>query len=136
MAFCPDFVYVAAQIIACNSVKRSEQGIAASLVGTLNLYGTSLGLGFAGTIETEVRSRGAWTKFLVLGLLSSFGAGIALLAVVLDLLFVRVVKDEREGWTDPADAEIDLGPLPHEARAPRLNRLQPLYLIYSTVITV
>ncbi|RSL89511.1 hypothetical protein CDV31_015852, partial [Fusarium ambrosium] len=53
MAFCPDFVYVAAQIVASNSVKRGQQGVAASLIGTLNLYGTSLGLGFAGTIETQ-----------------------------------------------------------------------------------
>jgi hypothetical protein len=32
-----------------------------------------------------------------------FGAGIALAAVILDVLFVRVIKDEREGWRDPAD---------------------------------
>jgi MFS family permease len=56
MAFCPDFVYVAAQIVASNSVKRSQQGVAASLIGTLNLYGNSLGLGFAGTIETQVNN--------------------------------------------------------------------------------
>jgi hypothetical protein len=54
MAFCPDFVYMAAQIIASNSVRRRSQGVAASLIGTLNLYGNSLGLGFAGTVETEI----------------------------------------------------------------------------------
>lgn len=102
MAFCPDFVYVAAQIVASNSVKRRQQGIAASLIATLNLYGNSLGLGFAGTIETEVNKK---RPDQVLGFRAAlfFGAGIALMAVILDGLFVRVVKDEREGWSDPAD---------------------------------
>lgn len=108
MAFCPDFVYVAAQIVASNSVKRKEQGVAASLIGVLNLYGNSLGLGFAGTIETQVNKHRPDT---VLGYRAalSFGAGIALIAVVLDALFVRVAKDEREGWADPADRDEDVG---------------------------
>ncbi|OAA51050.1 major facilitator superfamily transporter [Beauveria brongniartii RCEF 3172] len=54
---CPDFVYLVAQAIASNSVTRKHQGIASSLVGTLNLYGISLGLGFAGTIEVEVGNK-------------------------------------------------------------------------------
>ena len=104
MAFCPDFVYVAAQIVASNSVKRRQQGIAASLIATLNLYGNSLGLGFAGTIETEVNKK---RPDQVLGFRAAlyFGAGIAFLAIILDMLFVRVVKDEREGWSDPVDRE-------------------------------
>jgi MFS family permease len=102
MSLCPDFVYVAAQIVASNSVKRSQQGVAASLIGTLNLYGNSLGLGFAGTIETEVNKR---RVDQVLGFRAAlyFGAGIALIGFALDALFVRVVKDEREGWDDPDD---------------------------------
>jgi MFS family permease len=104
MAFCPDLVYVAAQIVASNSVKRSQQGVAASLIGTLNLYGNSLGLGFAGTIETEVNK---YRPDHVVGYRAAiyFGAGIALAAIVMDVLFVRVVKDEREGWSDPEDEE-------------------------------
>ncbi|KAL2859396.1 MFS general substrate transporter [Aspergillus pseudodeflectus] len=102
MAFCPDFVYVAAQIVASNSVQRAQQGVAASLIGTLNLYGNSLGLGFAGTIETEVNKK---RSDMVLGFRAAlyFGAALGLLAVFVDLLFVRVVKDEREGWSEPAD---------------------------------
>ncbi|GAD97553.1 efflux pump antibiotic resistance protein, putative [Paecilomyces variotii No. 5] len=108
MAFCPDFVYVAAQIVTSNSVKRKEQGVAASLIGVLNLYGNSLGLGFAGTIETEVNKH---RPDPILGYRAalSFGGGIALIAVVLASLFVRVAKDEREGWTDPADRDEDFG---------------------------
>ena len=56
-AFCPDFVYTAGQIIASNSVRRHQQGIAGSIIGTLNLYGNSLGLGFASTIEVHFASR-------------------------------------------------------------------------------
>jgi hypothetical protein len=37
MAFCLDFVYTAAQIIASNSVRRSQQGVAASLNTTLTM---------------------------------------------------------------------------------------------------
>jgi hypothetical protein len=50
-------MYVAAQIVTSNSVKRAQQRFAASLVGTLNLYVSSLGLGFAGTIEIELNGR-------------------------------------------------------------------------------
>lgn len=112
MSFCPDFVYVAAQIVASNSVKRSQQGVAASLIGTLNLYGNSLGLGFAGTVETEVNKH---TVDQVLGYRAAlyFGAGIALAAFTLDALFIRVVKDEREGWDDPADDQIYLDSISH-----------------------
>lgn len=51
MAFSPDFIFTAAQIIASNSVKREQQGIADSLIGTIVTYGQSIGLGFAGTVE-------------------------------------------------------------------------------------
>ncbi|KAK9311626.1 major facilitator superfamily [Lipomyces starkeyi] len=97
----------AAQIVASNSVKRSQQGVAASLIGTLNLYGNSLGLGFAGTIETEVNKRKVGE---VLGYRAALylGAGIALIGLVLDALFVRMVKDEREGWADPEDQQGNL----------------------------
>ncbi|KAK9452800.1 major facilitator superfamily-domain-containing protein [Dipodascopsis uninucleata] len=112
MSFCPDFVYVAAQIIASNSVKRRQQGAAASLIGILNLYGSSLGLGFSGTIETEVNKH---RTDQVLGFRAAlyFGAGIGLIAVLLDALFVRVVKDEREGWDSSADEQIGLEILDH-----------------------
>ncbi|OAA53596.1 Major facilitator superfamily domain, general substrate transporter [Niveomyces insectorum RCEF 264] len=105
MGLCPDFVYVAAQIVASNSVSRRHQGVAASLISTLNLYGTSLGLGFAGTVETQVNLHRTDS---VLGFRAAlfFGAGIALLAMLLVGLFVRVPKDQREGWDDPADAAM------------------------------
>ncbi|KAF7556465.1 hypothetical protein G7Z17_g1461 [Cylindrodendrum hubeiense] len=51
VAFGPDFLFTAAQIIASVTVKREQQGIAGSLIGTLLSYGLATGLGFAGTVE-------------------------------------------------------------------------------------
>ncbi|KAM3523084.1 hypothetical protein MY4038_008340 [Beauveria bassiana] len=107
---CPDFVYLAAQVIASNSVTRKHQGIASSLVGTLNLYGISLGLGFAGTIEVEVAKK---SKSPLLGAAATmessmsgfkaalyFSAALAAVGLLLDFAFVRVPKVDRQGWGD------------------------------------
>ncbi|PVI01554.1 MFS general substrate transporter [Periconia macrospinosa] len=108
MSFCPDLVFTAAQIIASNSVNRSQQGVAASLTGVLLLYGNSIGLGFAGTIEMQVDKS---NENPLLGYRSAlwFGCGIAVFALALDLLFVRMEKDVREGWDDAEDQEDILG---------------------------
>ena len=50
----PDLLITAAQVIASNSVRRHEQGTAGSLIGVLQTYGLSTGLGFAGTVEVYV----------------------------------------------------------------------------------
>lgn len=103
-SICPDFVYVAAQIIASNSVSRKQQGVAGSLIGTLNLYGNSLGLGFAGTIETELTKdqvdpvRGYRAALW-------FGVGLAVAGLLIDFAFVRMPKDEREGWGTETEGE-------------------------------
>lgn len=99
MALCPDFNFTAAQIIVSNSVKRHEQGIAGSLVSLLQLYGTSLGLGYAGTVEAETNAGGAE---VVRGYRGSLylAIGLAVAALFLDMLFVRVPKDTREGWAE------------------------------------
>ncbi|RYO77347.1 hypothetical protein DL766_007943 [Monosporascus sp. MC13-8B] len=103
-AFSPDLVYTAAQIIASNSVNRSQQGIAGSLVGSLLLYGNSLGLGFASTIESQVGKRSSGTVRRYRSALY-FAVGICVVALALDLAFVRLVHDNRDGWADPADAD-------------------------------
>ncbi|KAI1085622.1 MFS general substrate transporter [Whalleya microplaca] len=103
-AFSPDLVYTAAQIIASNSVSRKQQGVAGSLIGSLLLYGNSLGLGFASTVESEVAKKSQDT---VTGYKAAlwFAVGICIAALVIDLAFVRLVKDNREGWDDPADID-------------------------------
>lgn len=97
-SFCPDFVYTAAQIIASNSVRRHQQGIAGSLIGALNLYGVSLGLGFAATIEDQIAKQSG----RIMGYRAAlyFGVGISAVALLLDVCFVRMVKDDREGWNE------------------------------------
>ncbi|KAK2060862.1 hypothetical protein LY76DRAFT_674885 [Colletotrichum caudatum] len=42
----PDFLFIASQIIASNTVKRNRQGIAGSVIGTIPSYDLSTGLGF------------------------------------------------------------------------------------------
>ena len=105
--FSQDFVYVAAQLIASNSVGRRHQGVAGSLIGTLNLYGNSLGIGVAGTVESQVQK---YKHDHVLGLRASlyFGCAIAVVALVMDFLWVRVPKDDREGWESSEDQEEEL----------------------------
>ncbi|KAJ6010239.1 hypothetical protein N7522_005255 [Penicillium canescens] len=103
-SFCPDFVYTAAQIIASNSVRRNQQGIAGSVIGTLNLYGNSLGLGFASTIEVEIARRSG-SQIMGYRAALFFGVAISAVALILDVCFVRLVKDDREGWHEDDLAE-------------------------------
>ena len=105
MALCPDFVFTAAQIIACNAVNRREQGIAGSLVGLLQLYGASIGLGFAGTVEASVNDQG---RDVVGGYRGALYLGIGLAAgtVFMVALFVRKPKDMTEGWDDDDTATV------------------------------
>jgi hypothetical protein len=99
MSVCPDLVFTAAQIIASNAVKRYQQGAAASLVGTLLLYGSNMGLGFAGTIETQV-DQTKHSKVVGYRAALWFSCAIAVLALILNLGVVKMKKDEREGWQE------------------------------------
>lgn len=99
-SFCPDFIYTAAQIVACNSVGKKDQGVAGSLIGTLQLYATSTGLGFAGIVETRVAAQvvgGEGTAARYRAALY-FGMGLAAMALAIGMAFVRMPKDTREGW--------------------------------------
>ncbi|KAJ5364245.1 Major facilitator superfamily domain general substrate transporter [Penicillium cataractarum] len=119
-AFCPDFVYTAGQIIASNSVRRHQQGIAGSIVGTLNLYGNSLGLGFASTIEVQSAKR---SGSQIIGYRSAlyFGVAISVIALILDVGFVRLVKDNREGWGEEDRLRIEEIELAQYAEASGAN---------------
>ena len=76
--------------------------MAASLIGTLNLYGNSFGLGLAGSVESEV-NKGTVRPAHGYRAALYFGVGIAAVALMVDVLFVRMKRDEREGWEDDAD---------------------------------
>ncbi|KAL2797910.1 efflux pump antibiotic resistance protein [Aspergillus keveii] len=104
-SFCPDLVYTAGQIIASNSVRRNQQGVAGSIIGTLNLYGNSLGLGFASTVEVQIAKT---SRNTIAGYRAAlyFGVAISAVALILDVAFVRRVKDEREGWEEGDDEGV------------------------------
>ena len=56
--FCPfgmDFSFPAATLIISNLVSTEHQGIAASLIATVVYYSQSIGLGIAGTVQTNVQ---------------------------------------------------------------------------------
>lgn len=96
-SFCPDFIFTAAQIVACNNVRRHEQGIAGSLLGTLQLYATSTGLGFAGLVDRQMADPDrSPTKGYRAALW--FAVALAALALTISVIFVRMPKDRREGW--------------------------------------
>ncbi|KAI0881358.1 MFS general substrate transporter [Annulohypoxylon maeteangense] len=122
-ALSPDLTYTAAQIIASNSVSRKQQGVAGSLIGSLLLYGTSLGLGFASTVEAEV-GKG---RDKVVGYRGALYFTVALCAasLILDICFVRLVQDNREGWEDPADADPADEVIAPVATGTELRELQP-----------
>jgi hypothetical protein len=96
-AFTADLIFASSQIIASNAVDRAHQGVAGSLVGTLLTYGMSTGLGFAGTVEVYTNDGG---KNVLKGYRSAayFGTGLAAAALIMGVVFVRMPKDQREGW--------------------------------------
>ena len=82
-------------------MRRNEQGIAGSLIGTLQLYSTSIGLGFAGVVEVHVGGRGGGGEGeIVRGYRAAlyFGMGLAGVALLVCAFWVRMPKDTREGW--------------------------------------
>ncbi|KAL4864609.1 hypothetical protein BDV12DRAFT_188780 [Aspergillus spectabilis] len=122
-SFCPDLVYAAGQIIASNTVQRHQQGIAGSIIGTLNLYGDSLGLGFASTVEVQIAQRSGDP---IAGYRAAlyFGVAISAIALILDIAFVRRVKDEREGWEAEDVEEIELDQVQAATTGAQLTRLE------------
>lgn len=95
----PDLIVTAAQVIAANAVRRAEQGIAGSLIGVVQTYALSTGLGFAGTVERYVNDHG---RNQVKGYRGAIflGLGFCVLALVLNLLFVRMPADTKRGWDE------------------------------------
>jgi hypothetical protein len=108
VAFGPDFLFTAAQIVASATVKREPQGIAGSLIGTVLSYGLATGLGFAGTVEYYTNDHG---RNRVQGYRNGMylGIGMTAVATVIALVFVRIPKEIREGWDAPEAGEITEG---------------------------
>lgn len=84
-----DTSFPAATIIFSNAVPQKFQGMGASIVMTIVNYSISLGLGFAGTIETNINHGGSNDTDKLLGYRSAiwFSAGPAGLGLTLSLIF-------------------------------------------------
>ena len=85
-----DTSFPAATIIFSNAVPQQYQGMGASIVMTVVNYSISLGLGFAGTIETNINNGGTTESEKLLGYHGAlwFSVGLAGLGLVLTLIFV------------------------------------------------
>ncbi|OAP57658.1 hypothetical protein AYL99_08396 [Fonsecaea erecta] len=92
-----DTSFPSATIIFSNAVPRQYQGIGASIVMTVVNYSISLGLGFAGTIETNINHGGLTRSDMLLGYRGAlwFAVGLAGLGLVLSLWFVA--NERRKG---------------------------------------
>lgn len=84
-----DISFPAASLIVSNTVPIHQQGVAASMVNTVINWSISLGLGIAGTVESQMLKRG---KTGVEGYRSALYTGIALsgMGILMTLLFCRV----------------------------------------------
>lgn len=79
----------AATIIFSNAVPQQYQGMGASIIMTVVNYSISLGLGFAGTIETNINHGGLKQSDKLLGYRGAlwFAVGLAGLGMALSLVF-------------------------------------------------
>lgn len=76
-------------LILSNAMPREHQGLAGSLVSTTVNYSISLGLGFAGTVESNVNNGGRDVLRGFRGALY-LGIGLAGLGVVVSICFMIV----------------------------------------------
>lgn len=95
--------FPAATIILSEALPKEHQGLAASLVNTVINYSISIGLGIAGTVQSQI-SPGSTQEELLRGCRSAFYVGIGLsgLGVAVATLFIidenrRHVRERRRG---------------------------------------
>ncbi|KAH6607126.1 drug resistance [Trichoderma cornu-damae] len=98
-----DMSFPAATIILSEALPKEHQGLAASLVNTVINYSISIGLGIAGTVESQI-SPGTAEQELLKGYRSALYVGIGLsgLGVLVATLFIvdenrRHVQERRGG---------------------------------------
>lgn len=87
-----DISFPAASLIVSNTIPTHQQGVAASMINTVINWSISLGLGIAGTIESEMIRKG---KTNLEGYRSALYAGIGLsgASILVVLAFCRVKSD-------------------------------------------
>jgi MFS family permease len=99
-----DISFPAASLVVSNRMPIHQQGVAASMLNTAINWSISLGLGIAGTIESEMLKRG---KSPLEGYRYALYAGIGLsaLGIIVAFVFCRVPKadnysEEEQPQTD------------------------------------
>lgn len=95
--------FPAATIILSEALPKEHQGLAASLVNTVINYSISIGLGIAGTVQSQI-SPGKSEQEILKGCRSAFyvGIGLSSLGVVVATMFIldehrRHVRERRSG---------------------------------------
>lgn len=91
-----DMSFPAATIVLSRALPRRHQGVAASLVNTFVNYSISIGLGFAGTVDSQVNDGG---RDVLRGYRGAFytGVGLSGLGVVVALVFCFVDRRRVRG---------------------------------------
>jgi MFS family permease len=114
-----DVSFPAASLIVSNTMPVHQQGVAASLVNTAINWSISLGLGIAGTVNSQLLKQGKTTLEGFRGGLY-VGVGLSGAAIIVALLFCRVPssipldqekkqsQDEIASTTVPSDTVIDV----------------------------
>ncbi|KAK0785748.1 multidrug-resistance type transporter aminotriazole resistance [Friedmanniomyces endolithicus] len=103
-----DMSFPAATVYLSNSIEKSKQGVAASLVMTIVNYSISLGLGFAGTVGVNVNRGGKTPEDILRGYRGALymGTGLCVLGLAVSIVFVaKTYWDERKVEQKPADTE-------------------------------
>ncbi|KAJ5619246.1 Major facilitator superfamily domain general substrate transporter [Penicillium lagena] len=99
-----DMSFPSGTLILSNSMPREHQGLAASLVNTVVNYSISIGLGFAGTVESQV-NHGGTDKLRGYRGASYMGIGLASLGVGVAIMFVirSLTRNQKAGSTASTD---------------------------------
>lgn len=107
-----DISYPAASLIVSNTIPIHQQGVAASMVNTVINWSISLGLGIAGTIESEMLKQG---RSVLEGYRCALYAGIGLsgTGILVALIFCRVSSkpnpNKEEQSSQDTKGEVVLG---------------------------
>ncbi|ROV95970.1 hypothetical protein VMCG_07979 [Cytospora schulzeri] len=97
-----DMSFPAATLILSNAVAREHQGIAASLVNTVVNYSIALGLGIAGTIESQINNGGKTQADKLKGYRGGYylGIGLAVFGVGICLAFLLKTRHTKRRETE------------------------------------
>ncbi|KAL3424089.1 Drug resistance protein [Phlyctema vagabunda] len=95
-----DMSFPAATILLSNRMPQEHQGLAASLVNTAINYSISIGLGIAGTVETQVFNGGRNRADVLKGFHGALYVGIGLSGMGIIVAFLFGLTERRNAMTE------------------------------------